>query len=125
MIVMTHVGNLMTATISNPNTSEAAKDHARDKLAELQPEVDPNADYVDDEGEDLDDEELFLGDDALDSDNDLSGGNAAQGKHVRVGGNKKRYGNVIGGHKATLKNPNVGEKAKKHSEDVLRDEGEL
>ncbi|KAJ8517399.1 hypothetical protein ONZ45_g5406 [Pleurotus djamor] len=107
------------ATISNPNTSEAAKDHARDKLAELQPEVDPNADYVDDGGEDLDDEELFLADD------DLSGGNAVQGKHVRAGGNKKRHGNVVGGHKATLKNPNVGEKAKKHSEDVLRDEGEL
>lgn len=35
----------------------------------------------------------------------------------------KNKGNVIGGHKATLKNPNVGEEAKEHSRQVLEENG--
>ncbi|TFK67638.1 hypothetical protein BDN72DRAFT_960877 [Pluteus cervinus] len=33
----------------------------------------------------------------------------------------KNEGNVIGGYKATLKNPNVSDEAKQHAEQVLRD----
>lgn len=31
--------------------------------------------------------------------------------------------NVIGGHKATLNNPRVGEEAKEHSKQVLQEHG--
>ncbi|KAA8911993.1 Conidiation protein 6-domain-containing protein [Sphaerosporella brunnea] len=35
----------------------------------------------------------------------------------------KNTGNVIGGYKATLKNPNVSQAAKEHAEEVLEDMG--
>ncbi|KAH8828663.1 Conidiation protein 6-domain-containing protein [Flagelloscypha sp. PMI_526] len=35
----------------------------------------------------------------------------------------KNEGNVIGGYKATLKNPRVSEEAKDHAEEVLRSKG--
>ncbi|KAI0342983.1 hypothetical protein BDW22DRAFT_1428436 [Trametopsis cervina] len=40
-------------------------------------------------------------------------------------GGEKNEGNVIGGHKATLKNPNVSEEAKEHSRSILEDKGAL
>jgi len=36
---------------------------------------------------------------------------------------QKNLGNVIGGHKATLNNPNVSEEAKEHSREVLEEYG--
>ncbi|ORY31369.1 Conidiation protein 6-domain-containing protein [Naematelia encephala] len=37
--------------------------------------------------------------------------------------NSKNENNVIGGHKATLSNPRVGEEAKEHSRQVLQEHG--
>ncbi|KAG2007172.1 hypothetical protein CC2G_014889 [Coprinopsis cinerea AmutBmut pab1-1] len=39
----------------------------------------------------------------------------------RESSSDKNEGNVIGGYKATLKNPRVSEEAKKKAEDVLKD----
>ncbi|GAO47919.1 hypothetical protein G7K_2115-t1 [Saitoella complicata NRRL Y-17804] len=76
------------ATLSNPNTSDEAKQHAQEVLDNgLQEQVDDQK---------LADEE---------------------------GTGAKNTGNVIGGYKATLKNPNVSEEAKEHAQDKLDEFG--
>ncbi|BFZ60088.1 hypothetical protein YB2330_001110 [Saitoella coloradoensis] len=72
------------ATLSNPNTSDEAKQHAQEVLDNgLQDQVDDQK---------LADEE---------------------------GTGAKNTGNVIGGYKATLKNPNVSEEAKEHAKEKI------
>ncbi|KIL68933.1 hypothetical protein M378DRAFT_158083 [Amanita muscaria Koide BX008] len=72
------------ATLNNPNTSDEAKHSARDRLDEMQPELENRQERID--------------------------ADSTAGKNP---------GNVIGGHKANLKNPQTSEEAKEHSRHVL------
>ncbi|KAF8626856.1 hypothetical protein AX15_004676 [Amanita polypyramis BW_CC] len=72
------------ATMANPNTSDEAKQSARERLEEMEPELESHHKRV-----------------AVE---DVSG---------------KNTGNVIGGHKANLNNPNTSQEAKEHSRQIL------
>ncbi|KAF8153077.1 Conidiation protein 6-domain-containing protein [Crassisporium funariophilum] len=83
----------LKATISNPRTSQEAKDSAKERLEDLSANQD-NSDEYDDSGRD----------------------------GVTAG---KNTGNVIGGYKATLKNPRVSDEAKQNAEEVLKEHDAL
>ncbi|EIW58897.1 uncharacterized protein TRAVEDRAFT_48040 [Trametes versicolor FP-101664 SS1] len=83
------------ATINNPNTSEEAKEHARQQIGELDGES-----------------ELT---DAPNSGN--------TGRHEGNEGKDETRQNA--GFKGVLKNPNVGEEAKKHAKEVLKERGAM
>eukprot|EP01119_Soliformovum_irregulare_P026035 TRINITY_DN97_c0_g1_i6.p1 TRINITY_DN97_c0_g1~~TRINITY_DN97_c0_g1_i6.p1 ORF type:complete len:654 (-),score=252.68 TRINITY_DN97_c0_g1_i6:56-2017(-) len=94
-----HKGNVIggyRATLHNPNSSEEAKDHARKILKEMG--VDPEG-HADSQHQYASKEELAQ--DAL----------------------GKNPGNVIGGYRATLHNPNSSEEAKEHAEELLQEMG--
>jgi len=78
------------ANLSNPNTSPESKDNSRQVIDELSRDYDPA--------------------------NALEAG-GPEAYHDSLGG--KNPGNYIGGHKATLKNPNTSEEAKERSRKVL------
>ncbi|KAL0953936.1 hypothetical protein HGRIS_005100 [Hohenbuehelia grisea] len=85
------------AALKNPNVSDEAKNNAQRKLDEL--ESGEDSEYI--PGTEVD---------SVVGDTDEKGRN---------------MGNVIGGYKATLKNPNVGQEAKAHAKEVLEENNAL
>ncbi|KAL0948976.1 hypothetical protein HGRIS_009076 [Hohenbuehelia grisea] len=124
------------ATIHNSNARNEAKQHAAEKLHEMDVDVLTNDDeYILDKFEIGDDEDDDEDDDFVDEDDDegqimnsapmgLNASGHSHGKTVHTSKTKNRT-NVLGGYKATLKNPNAGEKAKHHAEEILKAEGEM
>jgi len=138
-----NLGNVIggyKATLHNANSSEEAKDHARKVLSELgaDEESDSGKTYheadtegkntgnviggykatlknpnVSDEAKENAKEQL----EKLGADEDKSSKKSSSSKTVDTEG--KNINNVIGGYKATLKNPNVSEEAKEHAKEVL------
>jgi len=96
-----HKGNVIggyRATLHNPNSSEETKEHARKMLKEM---------GVDPEGH-------------ADSTEHHQYASAEEAAQDALG---KNPGNVIGGYRATLHNPNATEEAKEHAEMVLEQMG--
>ncbi|XP_006455329.1 hypothetical protein AGABI2DRAFT_76039, partial [Agaricus bisporus var. bisporus H97] len=92
-----HVAAGYKATIHNPNVSQEAKDHAWKELHKM-------------------------------GIHDLDSVIHEVPKHAEPVGQSvyseaKNEGNVIGGYKATLKNPHVSESAKRHAERELKERG--
>jgi len=85
----------LKATIKNPNTSEDAKDSARERLEGMGVEAGSDGKPVD-KANPLTSEE-----------------------------NGANHGNVMGGYKAALNNPRVSEEAKEHAREVLEDNDEI
>ncbi|KAF8608856.1 hypothetical protein BDV93DRAFT_518900 [Ceratobasidium sp. AG-I] len=82
-----HVLGGYKATLSNPNTGEEAKEHAKQVLADAGVSTTGNT----------------------------------SGSHGSTG--DEHENRVLGGHKATLNNPNTSEEAKEHAKQVLADAG--
>jgi len=128
------------ATLHNANSSEEAKDHARKVLSELgaDEESDSGKTYheantegkntgnviggykatlknpnVSDEAKENAEKQL----EKLGAEEDKSSKKSSDSKSVDTEG--KNPNNVMGGYKATLKNPNVSEEAKDHAKEVL------
>jgi len=130
------------ATLHNPNSSEEAKEHARKELKKLgaDPEghADPKKEYkhADTEGKNLNNVaggyKATLSNpnasqeakDHAQKELDRMGVDAnettdSQKTYHKADTEGKNVGNVIGGYKATLKNPNVSDEAKENAEEQL------
>ncbi|KAF8543752.1 conidiation protein 6 [Trichophaea hybrida] len=81
------------AALKNPNVSEEAKEHSRQVLDQIGDQTDSSARAT------------------------------AGSDPSNVSTEGKNTGNVVGGYKATLKNPNVSDEAKDHAEKVLEEMG--
>ncbi|KAF8651516.1 hypothetical protein AX16_004712 [Volvariella volvacea WC 439] len=114
----------LKATVHNPRVSEEARESATQRLNEMGTDVESKhssghnyakttAERAREAGVVNDVDEEF---DAA----DYTGQSAPSGT---AAGRPKNEGNVIGGYKATLKNPNVSEEARQHAEQVLEEKG--
>ncbi|KAH6909119.1 Conidiation protein 6-domain-containing protein [Coprinopsis sp. MPI-PUGE-AT-0042] len=115
-----NVARGLKAAINNPNVSEEAKEHDRERLREM--------------GEELPEEEV-----SSTTHNTHSSSKKASADELNIKPNYKKDEDldevitgddehthrVLGGYKATLKNPNVGEAAKEHAKEVLEQAGEI
>ncbi|KAF8507461.1 hypothetical protein BU17DRAFT_100481 [Hysterangium stoloniferum] len=117
------------ATLSNPRTSEAAKQHARNELKELERY---NTDTLKDEHNNR----VLGGFKATLSNPNTSGAAKAHaveilqsaGVEVEHGDSNEGGDNinhVLGGYKATLHNPHTSKEAKERARDVLQSSGAL
>ncbi|KAL0948990.1 hypothetical protein HGRIS_009089 [Hohenbuehelia grisea] len=107
------------ATIHNPQTSAAAKDKAARKLEEMGAGAEIPSDFSEvNNGADQSDMGDFIVED------EIYDGVTVDGKS-KAGGSTKGRGNVLGGYKATLKNPNVGEEAKERARAILEENDAL
>ncbi|KAF4612931.1 hypothetical protein D9613_011082 [Agrocybe pediades] len=91
-----NVAGGLKATLHNDRVSDEAKQSAQERLDRMGGPAQGNV--LDD---DLDDDEEF---------------EAPAGTGAKSGG---RSSQVLGGYKATLKNPRVSDEAKQHAQDVL------
>ncbi|PPR05422.1 hypothetical protein CVT24_008036 [Panaeolus cyanescens] len=97
------------AAINNPNVSAEAKQNAQERLDEMGYSDSLEQDNMGTSGRR----------------NRTSGAGGADDEIDQRASQGKNEGNVIGGYKATLKNPNVSEEAKQHAEEVLESHGAL
>ncbi|KAH6910647.1 Conidiation protein 6-domain-containing protein [Coprinopsis sp. MPI-PUGE-AT-0042] len=88
----------LKAAINNPRVSEEAKEHDRERLREMGEEVEGTT-------------------------TSSSTTTRSRTDHSSTG-DQEHENRVLGGYKATLKNPNVSEEAKEHAKDVLEEAGE-
>jgi len=134
------------STISNPRTSEEAKTHAQEKLNQAEEGMPGDSEpYAPEEEEGGVDNNRVLGGHKATLHNSNTSGEAKQHardvlKSAGDGGDEPGSGTtrassgdtgdehtnrVLGGYKATLKNPNTSEEAKAHAQEVLETEGAM
>ncbi|KAH7105158.1 Conidiation protein 6-domain-containing protein [Auriculariales sp. MPI-PUGE-AT-0066] len=92
------------ANLKNPNTSDESKEHSRQVLDEM------DSGEADDSG-------------TYNPQEKSAQTGRTRGGETEIDDSGKETNRVLGGYKAALKNPHIGEEAKEHAREVLEDNG--
>ncbi|KAF8964729.1 hypothetical protein BDZ97DRAFT_1918695 [Flammula alnicola] len=117
----------LKATVHNPNVSGEAKHRALHRLEEMGVDVDKpasskNAHEADDTGQ----AEMRQAEKKKGHPADFPASEEHRGQaHAMSSEAEAQEHHMLGGYKATLKNANASEKAKKHAEQILKEHGAL